>query len=638
MAVIEDSTTEDPFGYEDDSMIRRSFRAVAESVKDEAFKEIYTILADRENAPKLALDSYKAVPISMSETERIKYLMFGKVKANLVRDGQSFRTLSEAISEASAYSRNLLKETKPAPKDESQMVKDGFYNPLTGVGVRGIDPGMWDSASIPVAMSPNEVTSYYSSGGLPQIIIDKKSKGALLNGYHFDSALMSEADRNKLKEYAQSINFDSALEQAVRDGLCYGGALLYPHFKQDNPDSYCLPLNQLVDQGVIDKNCIDYFVTVDRWNCIVVPNYDLTARDYLNPDTYYIPIGGIRLASKRCAIIKPKKLPYWGALRQLGWGVSDFEGYIRSILSYKIIIASVPIMAQQMSLLVHEIPLDGIIAQNGPESADAFADANSARMRNWSMMNPITINSFGKLTAINRSFAEYSDLIMSLRQDVSANCGIPESVLFHTMSKGFSDNTEEITLKQSETIKNVNNSILPSLQPIVKILVYSCFGKNSEQARVCDSVRLSFESPTVISNEEKGQLLVKFADAISKISTAGVSIADSVEIAKCFIPEMHIPEDVMKRLKEIPDPSEEPQPNPFGEQEFDEEGNPIDEEEEDEDGNTFPRVKSKGPSDNDDVTNPKGNLDMNRAVPVREYKRFDSKGVAHRVRTYTRGR
>lgn len=606
-------------------MTHRSFSSIHETVRDPSFKEIYAILADRETSQgKFVKDALKPVLLSPSEIGKIRDTMFSKVRANMVMDGQPFESISEVSAKYQTAADNYT--------------KDGFYNPLTGVGVRGIDPGMWDSANTPVSMSPNEVTSYYSSGGLPQIIIDKKSKGALLNGYHFECELYTEEDRHVLKEYAQSINFDAALEQATRDGLCYGGAILYPHFKRDTPDTYCLPLNQLVDEEIIDKNAIDYFVTADRWNCITIPNYDITARDYLTPDTLYIPIGGIRLATKRCAMIRPKKLPYWGALRQLGWGVSDFEGYIRSILAYKIIIASVPIMAQQMSLLVHEIPLDGIIAQNGPEAAEEFAQANSAKMRNWSMNNPMTINSFGKLTAINRSFAEYSDLIMSLRQDVSANCGIPESVLFHTLSKGFSDNTEEITLKQSETIKNVNNAILPTLQPIVKMLVYSCFGKNSPQAAVCDKVRLSFESPTVISNEEKGKLLEKFSNAVNMLTQAGARMGDSVTIAKAFIPEINIPDDVMQRLDEI-DPQEQQQPG-FGEEQFDEEGNPVDEngdpvdeEEVDSKGDVYPKQKDP----NADSGHKKG-LNMNRAVPIRSYVRYDSQGKPHKVRQYSRGR
>lgn len=602
-------------------MIHRSFHSISETVTDPSYKEIYKIIAEREPHKKGVLDSLDPVYLRQDEIAKIKNLMFDKIRTNLVNDAVSFQSLDEAIQSVRKF---------------SNLVKDAFYNPMTGVGVKGIDPGMWDMATIPVSMSPNEATSYYSSGGLPQIIIDKKAKGALLNGYHFECDVMSEADRNKLKEYAQSINFDAALEMATRDGLIYGGAALYPHFKKDDPDTYCLPLNALLDKGIIDKNCIDYFVTVDRWNMIIIPSYNITARDYLNPDTFYIPIGGIRIASKRCAMIKPKKLPYWGALRQLGWGASDFEGYIRSILAYKIIIASVPIMAQQMSLLVHEIPLDGIIAQNGPDAADEFAERNNERMRQWSMLNPVTINSFGKLTAINRSFENYDGLIMSLRQDVAANSGIPESVLFHTLSKGFSDNTEEITLKQSETIKNINNSIQPALQPIVKILVYSCFGKDSDQAKISDRVRLSFESPTVITNEEKGKLLEKFSNGVNMITQSGADLADAVEIAKCFIPEMNIPEDVMNRLKKIENPLrreqekedsgfvEEENDNPF--EETDENGEPVGE-------------KPEGEKDQkDDNEGKKPSLNMGRAVPVRQYTRYDAKGVPHKVRNYSRGR
>ena len=49
---------------------------------------------------------------------------------------------------------------------------------------------------------------------------------------------------------------------------------------------------------------------------------------------------------------------------------------------------SLPIMCQQMSLLVHELPLDGIIAQNGPKAAKAWVKENEEQMRKWSMLNP----------------------------------------------------------------------------------------------------------------------------------------------------------------------------------------------------------------------------------------------------------
>lgn len=522
-------------------MKHRAFSDIAKSVTSAPMKAVYGIIATKEL--KFTADSLSPIQLSTREVGEIRTHLYEQVKANYVADGTSFESVDEAVA----------RFKKPL----AEFVQDGFFNPYTGTGVRGIDPSMFDTAYTPVSMSPNEATSYYASGGIPQIIIDKKSRGALLNGYSFKASFMSEADRARLLEYAQAVGFDNAIVNGTRDGLIYGGAIAYPHLKKDNDNTMCYPLNQLVKERILDKDSIDYFVIADRWNCITVPNYDLTARDYLTPDTFFIPIGGIRLATARCAVIKPKKLPYWGALRNLGWGTSDYEGYIRALMSYNIVMATVPIMAQQMSLLVHEIPLDGVVAMNGTQSAKEFIAENNEALRNWSFTNPLTINSFGELKAINRTYTDFDKLIASLRQNVSANSGFPESVLFHTQPTGFSDNVEDVTLKQSETIKSVNNAVVPSLQPLVKMLVISCFGPDHEYAQKCDQVRLCFDTPTIVTNDEKGTLLEKFTQGISMLTSANIEVGDAMDIARSFIPDVNIPDDVMQRVRQTKKPKPE---------------------------------------------------------------------------------
>lgn len=524
----------------------RSFKALEASTKNESFKKIYSILGDHDTNSYVGDSKVSELVLSTSCVDQIKTLLYEEVKGRYVKDGIHFQSLQEAKQE---YVNNVENYTK-----------DGFFNPMTGTGT-SVDPGTWNSVNTPVSMSPNEATSYYASGGLGKIIIDKKAKGALLNGYSFDAPFMSECDKEQLKEYAQSIGLDEAIKTGARDALIYGGSMCYPAFKKDNPDTYCLPLNQLVDEHIIEKDCIDRFVQADRWNCVIVPDYNITARDYLYPSTFFIPIGGIRVATARCAMIRPTKLPYWGVIRQIGWGTSDFEGYIRSILAYRIIIASVPIMAQQMSLLVHEIPLDGIIAQNGKDAADEFVKENNETLRRWSMNNPMTINSFGELKAINRTFTNYNDLIISLRQDIAANSGLAESVLFHTQPTGFSDNKEDITLKQSETLKSVNEEIMPAFKPIIKILIASCFGTDSEYFEKADRVRIAFESPEVVTNEERGKLLEKFCNGVAALKGASIPIKTSVEIAQQFLPDMKIPRSIIDKLEDEND-SEEPASKP----------------------------------------------------------------------------
>ena len=557
--------------------MRRSFKSIADHMTGE-LKTVFTLLADREKTSDEFVsdsDSRNEITLSINDANSIKDSLYDLVKSNLTNNGGTFTTISDLekemtsvlptinkmIQNKSGSAKMIIDAMKSGKSLNDPQLQDGFFNALTGTGVGGFDPGSFNMAYTPVSMSPNEATSYYSNGGIPTIIIDKKVKGALINGYNFvsnnEETGLTEDDRLELKEYANSVGFDQQIEHTDRDGLIYGGAFLYPSFKKDNPTTYDMPIEQLFAERIIEEDCIDYFVEGDRWNSIMVPNYNITAKDYLSPNTYMIPLAGVRVHSERMAIVRPLLLPYWGALRQLGWGRSDFESYVRSILAYKILIAAIPIMAQQMSLLVHTIPLDGIIAQNGPGSAEQFVQANNARMRAWSMLNPMTINSYGELKAIDRSFADFDKLNMALRQDVAANSGIPESVLFHTLSTGFSDNTEEITYKQSETIRNINNAVIPSYRNIVKILIASCFGPDSEQFKKSDTVRISFDSPDVITNEERGKMLEKFSAAINMFKSAGINVHDAVLLARKFMPEIEISEEIMDRLEtENPDPNE----------------------------------------------------------------------------------
>ncbi len=553
-------------------MAYKSFKKIASQVTDSSFKHIYEIIHEQD---KNIEGSTKIEPIVLSSKNinDIKDIQYSKVLDNYANDGIHVESVGDAARKMTSVLPTIIDSMKTKTSDIAHaidaikhgrelMAKDGYFNALTGTGVTGFDPGTFDMAYTPISMSPNEATSYYCSGGLPSIIIDKKVKGALLNGYSFISNKMNTDDRSKLKDYADSVNFVTALERGDRDGMIYGGGFIYPTFKNDSPFSFDMPIKQLIAEGVIGKDCIDYFVTGDRWNTVMIPNYDITAKDYLSPETYFIPIGGVRVNSQRMAIIRPLMLPYWGMLRQIGWGRTDFEGYIRSLLAYKILVTAIPIMAQQMSLLVNVLPLDGMMAQNGPAAVEEFVQKNNQRLRSWSMLNPTTINSYGEIVPINRSFTDFDSLNMALRQDVSANCGIPESVLFHTQATGFSNNSDEISYKQSETIQNINNAVIPSVQPIVRLLIYSCFGPDSEQARIADSVHISFDSPEIITNDTRGAMFEKFTSGVNMLNSAGINVHDAVIMGHLFMPEIEIPDEVMSKLNKENPSTDQPKPNP----------------------------------------------------------------------------
>jgi hypothetical protein len=483
-------------------------------------------------------DSPEPSSHSTADIQEIQRLMYEDVKSGLIEDG-TYRSLD--------------------------MIKDSWFNNVSGIGT-GIDPSSYNTADIPVSLMPMEATAYYASGGIAQTIIDKKSYGLLMNGYKFEGTGWTDDECAQIKEHADSKGFDRGLGDALRDGNIYGGGLLIPWFKGDTAITYRMTVDQLISKGIIAKDCIDYFWTADRWNSVLVPDYNISAKNYLMPDEFYIPIAGLGVRSERMAVLKPKKLPYWGTIRQMGWGISEMEGWINSLLGYEIMAESISTMFQQLSLMYHQIDLDGMLAQNGVDAVKAFADFNSREMANWSSVNPRTINSVGEIKVISRQYAGLMDLVTVKRQDLSAKSGIPESSLFHTQPGGvMNDNKDDITLKEAGVIQKVGNNIIPQLQNLVKILVYSTFGPDSEQAKKADTLRISFDSPTVITDTENSDLGTKFFGMLTNGVNAGLPIDMAVSIASKFVPSLEIDKADIDRLAEqplpeMPEPSSEESP------------------------------------------------------------------------------
>jgi hypothetical protein len=526
---------------------------LSEKLDNKNFKAIYSIIADKYKT-KGVQDSSVEVGFSVDNLNEIKQLQYEEVKANFVKDNYDFLSLEKAKeSVIQKFGRDL---TGVFEKMQNKYTKDGFYNPMSGIGTFN-DPGMYNTSFIPVSMSPDEATSYYASKGIGANIIDKKSKIPLLNGFQFVDGLEPD-DLQKLTEHTKKKGFDRALISSLRDGLIYGGGGIVPIFNKDNFSTYPMKLSELMSNGILDKGTLNYFISVDRWNMIVVPDYNITAKNYLFPDYFYLPLGSMKMNAKRASIIRPYPLPYWAAIRQLGWSTSDFEGYIRQIMGYNIIIASIPIMAQQMSLLIHELPMDGIIAQNGADFAKQFVQENEARLREWSMVNPKALNSFGKISVIERNYSGFRELIETYREDIGANATIPVSNIFYLQAKGMSaDNEQDTTLKQSESIQMIESELKWQLKPNIKVLVIDCFGANSPQAESADLVNIDFNSPVVMSNKEKAEMCVSVSQFVSGMVGSGMPLDMAVTQAQQFYPDYEIDEEDLERLSQ-PSETEEP--------------------------------------------------------------------------------
>jgi hypothetical protein len=310
-----------------------------------------------------------------------------------------------------------------------------------------------------------------------------------------------------------------------------------------------MSLEQLKAKIGNEKHFIKYWVTADRWNCVFVPDYNITAQDYLYARSLFIPLGGVRVSTERMAMVRPQKLPFWGAIQQMGWSTSDFEGWIKDFEAYQIMKMSLPIMAQQSSLMYHAIPADGLIIENGPEFARQFFKENEEQMRKWSMLNPRVTNSVGEIKILDRTYSGYQDLMRQAQLGLCASSGVAESILFEEKATGLaSDNRDDVTLKQSEMIRLLFNNVAPAFKNCIELLVCSCFGANSEQAALAKKVHIKADNGFVLSEMDKAQLFSTFVQSAGQLVAMGAPLNIAMKTSQKAIPSVEIDEDTMKEL------------------------------------------------------------------------------------------
>ena len=207
---------------------------------------------------------------------------------------------------------------------------------------------------------------------------------------------------------------------------------------------------------------------------------------------------------------------------------------------------SLPIMCQQMSLLVHTLPLDGIIAQNGVKAAKAWQKENEREMRDWSILNPKAINSYGEISVVNRNYSGFDSLIDAIRKDIAAKSGLPESLLFYSMPNGiFNKSEDDVMLKQSETIKLIQQMVAPCVQKLIPLLAISLFGcRGKSDLEKYQSIKISFDTPVVSNPQKKADVALKMAQAIQLLYVTGFDKGSAVNIVSKVIGEVEMPTDM----------------------------------------------------------------------------------------------
>jgi hypothetical protein len=495
-------------------------------------------------------DSFKALP--MTKHSLINARIENEQKSRMFQYHKDMDSL-EDVRQRSAKLVPLILNNYKTSQPLSRSVMDGIGNLPTMSGVKGQDPATLNYVVPNIYISPQEAAAIYSQKGLPETIINKKGKSPLLNGMKIKNPKLSPEQHDTIRDDMVKNSFANKIVEAIIQSLLYGGALVFPMFKRDTPLAMSVPVETLLKYDIVGKGCISHIVVLDRWNCVHIPNWNPCAKDFLIPREYYIPFLGSHVSGERCSrIVTGQQYGYWAVLMTLGWGISDIPGWIESVFNYYNVMSAIPTMIAQMSVVVRTMNVDGILATEGANILDDIDLANTVKVRESSVNNPIDLDVIGELKAIQRDFKEVPNLVRLIRQDVGGRANIPEELLWSSERGAFSsgDPTEGAQEKQWESIKYLHRDVAHQLKNIAMLEVINALGKGRDVLSALPYTTIEFDNPIVANAEVRSKILANTGKAILDIAGSTMPLDAVVRtISENSDDEFKVPADVTEELK-----------------------------------------------------------------------------------------
>lgn len=505
-------------------------------------------LSDLEAAQKLVADAAEADTKELARKCGIKEIE--TLDSITKRANQNIGVIMDCLQSKTPMTAEEIRKKAQSPRGIRDSIINGRWNVNNG-----IDPSCSNLSLPNVYISPWEANSLYSQKGIFETVINKKSKSILLNGCNLENTHLTQKQIDLVKERMEVHDFKNILAENTLTSLVYGGSLCFPLFKKDTPVTTTLSLASLLRLGVLKKDCIDYFVNLDRWNTFIIPPYNPTQKDFLRPEVYTIPFLGSDVHHSRCArVVTAKQAGYWGQILNQGWGISDLCGYLQSGMNYKVAVQSLPLMIQQMSILARTVNVDGVLATEGANALDNLVEQDTIRTREASPDNPITMDVLGDIKSINRNFGQVPELIRLLRQDFASDAVLPEPLLFSSEKGNFSsgDDTQGNLFKQNESVQMIHKELEPQFKQLAKIMIIDALGTDDEIIKALPYTQIHFDQPVIANALERAQIGKHHSETVFNYVSARLPIDIAVEMAdKNVSSDMRTTADILEKLRNI---------------------------------------------------------------------------------------
>jgi hypothetical protein len=508
-----------------------------------------SVRRDAHNRTIYRSSRFKALPFSVQE--RINRAVENEQLKAAKRNIKNLRFIKDIDAKSANLIPIILNNYKTNTPLTAQVM-DSIGNSAYTVNTYG-DPALRSFVTPNVWISPTEASAIFSQKGIPELIIRKKSQSVLLNGVKIKNSRLTPKQMDIVNENSGRLGFPYHVSNGIRDSLVYGGALMFPVFSFDNPMTLGQPVELLVKMGLLRKGCVSYFVTLDRWNTMHLPNTNPTSEDFLLPKKYFIPFLGSDVdRSRTCRIVTAPQAGYWGNIITMGWGISDIPGWYEAVRNYTNVIEAIPTMIMQMSILARQINVDGALMTEGNAIMSQLAQENTIKVRELSPNNPVNLDVLGQLTAIQRDFSEVPSLVRLLRQDVGGKATLPEEMLWSSERGAFSsgDQTEGAQEKQWEGVKYIHKDVEHQVKNAAMIIIIDALGVGRDVIKALPYTSVEFDNPIVANAEVRAEIAGDLSKSLFDLVAGGVPVDAAFEfIAAYGDHEFNVRSDLIEDLK-----------------------------------------------------------------------------------------
>lgn len=407
-------------------------------------------------------------------------------------------------------------------------------------------------------ISPLEAQTLYQAG-IPKRIEDNKGRGCLTTGVEIINRFLSDEDIIKVNDQMSRKNLTQVISDTLLSSLCYGGSLLFPVFRRDSKKTFEKPLGALIRDGVVGKDCIDWFVCLDRWNVFTIPPANPTQKDFENPEHFTVPFLGSKVKSSRCSrVVACPQIGYWGKVISLGWGISDFTHYLQAYLDYEMCVKALNGMVKNMSIVYRKIPFTDIMASDGlnavRKSIDELKEALDGQTMDERLNHIINFDTIGDLGCVNRDFGEMDMILTLKRQDLCAKAGTYEPLIFTIKRGSFSsgDDTQGTLTKQYESNAMLYSSVASQLNHLAMLMVIDSLGTSNRVMKALPYSRFRFIRPMAVSALEKANIGKIISEGVLNYGAMNIPVNYGIDLMDEYVENKDmIPKELRERLARL---------------------------------------------------------------------------------------